>query len=122
MFGFAISIATIGIIIMAIDNTKNNTVIGFVFGITSSIGFCSFFNNFKMEKRYPKIYDCCYSWFILFYFQELIVFNEGLNFLSTSYNQCNVFFTHALCLSWFNFIFNWIQSNRSCRTDFIIFN
>ena len=38
----AIFIATIGIIIMAIDNTSENTISGFVFGIASSLGFSIF--------------------------------------------------------------------------------
>ena len=35
----AIIIATIGIIIMAFGNSEENYLVGFVFGITSSIGF-----------------------------------------------------------------------------------
>ena len=38
----AISIAAIGILIMAIDNTGHNTIIGLIFGLLSSIGFAVF--------------------------------------------------------------------------------
>ena len=38
----SIFIATVGILIMALDNTEKNSVIGFIFGITSSIGFSVF--------------------------------------------------------------------------------
>ena len=64
----SIFIATIGIVIMAIGNTEKNSLVGFVFGITSSIGFSIFFSFFKMEKRNSKVYYCCCCWFILFYF------------------------------------------------------
>ena len=47
----SIIIATIGIIIIALGNTGEASLIGFVFGITSSIGFSIFFSFFKMEKR-----------------------------------------------------------------------
>ena len=51
MFGFQLRLATIGIAIMAFGNTGENSLVGFIFGITSSIGFSSFFCNIKMEKR-----------------------------------------------------------------------
>ena len=38
----SIILATIGIIIMALGNTEKSSVIGFIFGITSSIGFSVF--------------------------------------------------------------------------------
>ena len=38
----AIFFATVGIIIMALGNTEKNSLIGFLFGIMSSIGFSVF--------------------------------------------------------------------------------
>ena len=38
----SIFLATVGIIIMAIGNTEKNSLLGFLFGITSSIGFSVF--------------------------------------------------------------------------------
>ena len=46
----SIIIATIGIIIMALGNTEKNSLLGFIFGLTSSIGF-RIFSNIKMEKK-----------------------------------------------------------------------
>ena len=62
----SIFIATIGIIIMAFGNSGENSLIGFIFGITSSIGFSFFQLYSKMEKRNSKIYNSCFFRFILF--------------------------------------------------------
>ena len=62
----SIFIATVGIIIMALGNTEKNSLVGFLFGITSSIGFFYFFRFSQMEKRNSKIYNCCCSRIILF--------------------------------------------------------
>ena len=47
----SIILATIGIIIMAIGNTEKNSVIGFIFGITSSIGFSVFSVTLRWRKK-----------------------------------------------------------------------
>ena len=64
----SIIIATVGIIIMALGNTGEKSLIGFVFGLTVFNWFLSFFCNFKMEKRNSKIYNCSFCRFLLFYF------------------------------------------------------
>ena len=77
----AISIAAIGILIMAIDNTGQKYYHRFHFWTSFVNRFCSFFNNIKMEKRNTKIYNSCCSWFILLYFFSgvMIIVND-LNF------------------------------------------
>ena len=50
----SIIIAAIGILIMAIDNTGKNTIMGFVFGIISSIGFSVFSITLRWRKETPK--------------------------------------------------------------------
>jgi DME family drug/metabolite transporter len=61
----AIIIATVGIIIIAIGNTEKNSLLGLIFGMTSSIGFSVFFSDFEMEKRNTKIYNSCFCWSFL---------------------------------------------------------
>jgi len=50
----AIGIATIGIIIIALGNTEKNSLIGLVFGMTSSIGFSIFSVTLRWRKETPK--------------------------------------------------------------------
>ena len=51
----SISIAAVGILIMAIDNTGQNTIIGLVFGLLSSIGFAVFSITLRWRKEKPKL-------------------------------------------------------------------
>ena len=46
----SIIIATVGIIIMAVGNTEKNSIIGFIFGIASSIGFSIFSVSLRWRK------------------------------------------------------------------------
>ena len=50
----SIFIATIGIVIMAIGNDEKNSVVGFIFGILSSIGFSVFSVSLRWRKETPK--------------------------------------------------------------------
>ncbi len=50
----AISIAAVGILIMAVDNTAENTILGLVFGLLSSIGFAVFSTTLRWKKETPK--------------------------------------------------------------------
>ena len=50
----SIIIATIGILIMAIGNNGEKSLIGFVFGLTSSIGFSVFSVTLRWRKETPK--------------------------------------------------------------------
>ena len=50
----SIFIATVGIIIMAIGNTEKNSLIGFIFGIASSVGFSIFSVTLRWRKETPK--------------------------------------------------------------------
>ncbi len=95
----AISIATVGIIIMAIDNTSNNTVIGLVFGLLSSIGFAVFSTTLRWKKDTPKFTTVAIAGlFCCLFSGAMIVFND-LNFLSTGKNHA-LFATHGtlVCL------------------------
>ena len=50
----SIIIATIGIAIMAIGTDNQNTMVGFIFGITSSVGFSVFSVSLRWRKETPK--------------------------------------------------------------------
>ena len=61
----AIFIATVGIIIIAIGNTEKNSLLGLIFGMTSSIGFSVFSVTLRWKKRNAKIYNSSFCRFIL---------------------------------------------------------
>ncbi len=95
----AISIAAVGIVIMAIDNTSNNTLIGLVFGLLSSIGFAVFSTTLRWKKDTPKFTTVAIAGlFCCLFSGAMIVFND-LNFLSTGKNHA-LFATHGtlVCL------------------------
>ena len=50
----SIVVATVGIIIMALGNETKNSLIGFIFGITASIGFSVFSVTLRWRKETPK--------------------------------------------------------------------
>ena len=90
----AIFIATIGIIIMALDNTSKNTFTGLVFGIASSVGFSIFSISLRWRKETPKFTTVAMAGlFCCLFSGVMIVFND-LNFLSTGKNQA-LFSTHG---------------------------
>ena len=82
----SIVIATFGILIMAIGSGKENTLIGFIFGITSSIGFSVFSVTLRWRKETPKFTTVAFSGFFCFIFSAIVVLSNDLTFLSASYN------------------------------------
>ena len=95
----AISIAAVGILIMAIDNTGQNTVVGLIFGLLSSIGFAVFSTTLRWKKETPKFTTVAIAGlFCCLFSGAMIVFND-LNFLSTGKNHA-LFATHGtlVCL------------------------
>ena len=82
----AILIATVGIIIIALGNTEKNSLVGLVFGMTSSIGFSVFSVSLRWRKETPKFTTVALSGFICFLFASIIILINDMNFLSTSYN------------------------------------
>ena len=95
----SIAIATIGIIIMAIGNDSETSLIGFVFGITSSIGFSIFSVTLRWRKETPKFTTTAFAGFFCFVFATVVILNNGSNFFSTSYNS-SLFSLHGtlVCL------------------------
>ncbi len=82
----SIIIATIGILIMAIGNNGEKSLIGFVFGLTSSIGFSVFSVTLRWRKETPKFTTVAFAGFFCFVFASIAIIANDLVFFSTSYN------------------------------------
>ena len=82
----SIIIASVGIIIMAIGNTGEKSLIGFVFGLTSSIGFSVFSVTLRWRKETPKFTTVAFAGFFCFVFSIIVILTNDLVFFSTSYN------------------------------------
>ena len=83
----SIFIATIGIIIMAVGNTEKNSLLGFLFGITSSIGFSVFSVSLRWRKETPKFTTVAVAGLFCFVFATMMILITKQNFFSTSYNS-----------------------------------
>ena len=82
----SIVIAAFGILIMAIGSGEKNTIIGFIFGITSSIGFSVFSVTLRWRKETPKFTTVAFAGFFCFVFSAIVILSNSLTFLSSSYN------------------------------------
>jgi drug/metabolite transporter (DMT)-like permease len=95
----SILIATIGIVIMAIGNTSDASLIGFVFGMTSSIGFAVFSVTLRWRKETPKFTTTAFAGFFCFTFATIVILSNDYVFFATSYNS-SLFSLHGtlVCL------------------------
>ncbi len=95
----SIFIATIGIIIMALGNTEKNSLLGFVFGITSSIGFSVFSVTLRWRKETPKFTTVAVAGLFCFLFATSIILVTKQSFFSSSFNS-SMFSLHGtlVCL------------------------
>jgi drug/metabolite transporter, DME family len=95
----SIFIATIGIIIMALGTSEENSLVGFIFGITSSIGFSVFSVTLRWRKETPKFTTVAFAGFFCFIFSTIIILSKGQVFFSSSYNS-SLFSLHGtlVCL------------------------
>ena len=82
----SIFIATIGIIIMAFGSSGSNSVVGFVFGMLSSIGFSVFSVTLRWRTETPKFTTVAFSGFFCFIFAAIMLLSTKQVFFSTSYN------------------------------------
>ena len=69
----SILLATVGIIIMALGNTGEKSLIGFVFGLTSSIGFSVFSVSLRWRKETPKFTTVAFAGFVCFVFATIMI-------------------------------------------------
>lgn len=82
----AIFIATVGIVIIALGNTGKASLVGLVFGITSSIGFSVFSVSLRWRKETPKFTTVAFAGFFCFAVATLFILTGDQPFFSTSYN------------------------------------
>jgi len=83
----SIIIATIGISIMAIGTDNQNTMVGFIFGITSSVGFSVFSVSLRWRKETPKFTTTAFAGFFCVIFASIMILTNDLVFFSSSYNS-----------------------------------
>ena len=95
----SILIATIGIGIMAMGNNTETSLIGFVFGITSSVGFSVFSVSLRWRKETPKFTTTAFAGFFCVIFASIMILSNDLVFFSSSYNS-SLFSLHGtlVCL------------------------
>ena len=91
----SILIATVGIVIMALGNTEKNSLIGFLFGLASSIGFSIFSVTLRWRKETPKFTTVALAGFFCFVFAGLVILITKQSFFSTSYNS-SMFSLHGV--------------------------
>ncbi len=82
----SIFVATIGIIIMAFGSSGSNSVVGFIFGMLSSIGFSIFSVTLRWRTETPKFTTVAFSGFFCFIFAAIVLLSTKQVFFSTSYN------------------------------------
>ena len=84
---------------MALGNTEKNSLLGFVFGLTSSIGFSVFSVTLRWRKETPKFTTVAIAGLFCFVFATIVILITGQAFFSTSYNS-SMFSLHGtlVCL------------------------
>ncbi|MDC0353286.1 DMT family transporter [Candidatus Pelagibacter sp.] len=95
----SIIIATIGIGIMATGNTSDASLIGFAFGMTSSIGFAVFSVTLRWRKETPKFTTTAFAGLFCVVFASIAILSNDYVFFATSYNS-SLFSIHGtlVCL------------------------
>ncbi len=95
----SIIIASIGIAIMAIGSSGENSIIGLIFGITSSVGFSIFSVTLRWRKETPKFTTVAFAGLFCFVFATIMIIIKKQVFFSTSYNS-SLFSLHGtlVCL------------------------
>ena len=83
----SIFIASIGIIIMAVGSNEKSSIIGFIFGITSSIGFSVFSVTLRWRKETPKFTTVAIAGLFCFIVASLAILINKQPFLASSYNS-----------------------------------
>ncbi len=83
----SIFIATIGIVIMAFGNNEKNSLVGFIFGMTSSIGFSIFSVTLRWRKETPKFTTVAVAGLFCFIIAACMIMIKDQSFFSSSYNS-----------------------------------
>ena len=82
----AILIAALGIVIIAFGNTEKNSLLGLIFGMTSSIGFSVFSVSLRWRKETPKFTTVAFAGFFCVALSTTFILSNELSFFSSSYN------------------------------------
>ena len=84
---------------MALGNTGEKSLIGFVFGLTSSIGFSVFSVTLRWRKETPKFTTVALAGIFCSLISGSVMLAADINFLSSSKNEA-LFATHGtlVCL------------------------
>ena len=95
----AIGIAAVGIMIMAFGNNEKNTLLGFLLGIVSAVGFSVFSVSLRWRKETPKFSTVAVAGLICFAVSLIVIINQDLVLISSSKNQA-LFAVHGtlVCL------------------------
>ena len=95
----SIIVATVGLAIMASGDFEKGSLLGFLFGILSSIGFSIFSVTLRWRKETPKFTTVALAGIVCAVLSAFVIFNSKGNFLSTSLNQ-GLFAVHGtlVCL------------------------
>ena len=95
----AIFIASVGILIMALNNNEKNSIIGLVTGLASAIGFSVFSVSLRWRKETPKFTTVALAGLFCFLISSAVLFSNNMNFLSSSKNE-SLFALHGtiVCL------------------------
>ena len=83
----SIFLATIGIIIMAFGNNEKSSIVGFIFGITSSIGFSVFSVSLRWRKETPKFTTVAIAGLFCFLVATIMILSQNQPFFANSYNS-----------------------------------
>ena len=94
-----IAIASVGIIIMALENNIKSSLLGLMFGLLSSIGFAVFSVSLRWRKETPKFTTVAIAGIFCAITSGIMISINDLNFLSTGKNEA-LFATHGtiVCL------------------------
>lgn len=83
----SIFIATIGLLIIALDNTGEASLMGLIFGIISSIGFSVYSVSLRWRTETPKFTTVAFAGMFCFIFASIMILANGMAFFSTSHNS-----------------------------------
>ena len=95
----AITVASIGVVIMAFESVSLGSVTGLIFGVASAFGFSIFSISLRWRKDTPKFTTVAIAGLFCSLFSLVIIIQNELNFLSSSKNQ-SLFALHGslVCL------------------------
>ena len=82
----SIFIASIGILVMAVDSSSLGTLNGLLFGLTSAIGFSIFSVSLRWRKETPKFTTVAVAGLFCVIFSLILIIQNDLTFFASSKN------------------------------------